>query len=677
MTMATPGGYASNIAIKLDLDRSLTISAKAATAFIKSTIVPKNQLVCPPWILAPMMMGFQFVVDGRLRILDDTTYTNLWVGTQSGLIMHFPQRGLGSIWHCGFVLKVNTAFSVGSMAVPWGGNVTTITFNKTLPIPFDDDSQDITISPNPGSQFNRGRIVSGAIGVMSNAVPITGNSLAFTGTGAYGRILDTRDLYNNSNGNVWDPTDLATMSVTTKDGDNNTSVTDGVMMLVGADITDSVVGANADRSVQRYPSQFLASVQDITNVGSTTFGAAAIGTSLPLASIWYSPWDISAAQTSVTATVAQQVQSIIKGGAIDEGGLNEFNLSFNYSASSVNNAGTALQICVSATHVFCKAQSPQTVGASNMTFQSIIEESEFTQTVGLLGTRYCSFAFRPSERFYTTDVFAKGKGRYIGTMFEIVTTKLTSIAEGNMSFNITGFELLVQSPTVLRPGWVGPVHVYRWDDVASGQEFRLSGVLNAQVVPNGTIQQYTRQALQDTAQVTDTNVLPLLEWIYNSESTPLCTMQTLTQYKAFVDTYMRSFDTPMLIKMLEQEQRAPQLLSALSLQAGCLDDYTDGAKYKGAGQYGALNQAQSMRAGLLSDAASQAAAAGMNGGFLDNLISVGKAVAAPALGALLGSGSYTGAGQFGAAGQFGSMNGAGQYAMDSAFSATGRRLRDA
>lgn len=668
--MQTPGSYASNVAVRMEMDKQMAESAQKSTSFIRSTIIPKNALIIPPYLLTPASQGFQFVVDGRIKILNDSTYTNLWVGTQSGLILHFPKRGCNSVWHCGFVQKIATALSIGSATVPYTGYLTTVTFNKTLAVPFDDDSQDITISPNPGAQFNRGRIISGALEIMSNAVPITGNSLAFTGTGAYGRIGDTRDLaQNNLNGNVFDATDIATMSLTTKDGDNNTSVTDGCVMLVGADIGDTFDGPNADRSIQRYPAQYVQTVADITGVTNVTLGAAALGTQFAFASFWYSPWDISAAQTWVTPSVAQQYQSFIKGGAIDEGGINEFNIAGTINAQSANNLGSVLQMAFSAVHLFVKAQSPQNVGASNMTFATIIEQQEFTVALTPNApARYFSFAFRPAERYYTTDVFAKGLGKYVGTMMNITYTRLTNPgAEGNIVFGLTGSTIVVQAPTVLRPGWVGPCHLYRWDDVADGQEFRLSGVLNGQMLPTGNIQPYSRQAMQDTAAVTDVNVLPLLDWVYNSDVCPVSTMWTLTNYKQFVSTFMPSWSTQTLLTFIAQDTRTPQILSSLSLQAGLLDDVVKAGTglynafkgagqfgaMRGAGQFGALNQVADVRAGLLRDAAGQA----MNAGFLGDVLGGASKVAS----------------LFGAAGQFGAQ--ANPYAA-AGFAMTGRRLRD-
>jgi len=668
--MQTPGSYASNVAVRLEMDKQMAESAQKSTSFIKSTIIPKNALIIPPYLLTPASQGFQFVVDGRIKILNDSTYTNLWVGTQSGLILHFPKRGCNSVWHCGFVLKVATALSIGSPFVPITGMITTVTFNKTLAVPFDDDTQDITISPNPGAQFNRGRVISGALEIMSNAVPITGNSLAFTGTGAYGRIGDTRDLaQNNQNGNVFDPTDIATMSLTTKDGDNNTSVTDGCVMLVGADIGDNFDGPNADRSIQRYPAQYVQAISDLTGVNSATFGSAAAGTQFPVISIWYSPWDISAAQSAVSVTVAGQYQQFIKGGAIDEGGICEFNLSGLINCQSANNLGSVLQVAFSATHLFTKAQSPQNVGASNMTFATIVEQQEFTTALNAnTPQRYFSFAFRPGERYYTTDVYSKGLGKYLGTMFNVSYTRLTNPgAEGNVVWGFQSASLIVQSPTTLRPGWVGPCHLYRWDDVADGQEFRLSGVLNGQMLPTGNIQPYSRQAMQDTAAVTDVNVLPLLDWVYNSDVCPVSTMWTLTGYKQFVTTFMPNWSTQTLLTFIAQDARTPQILSSLSLQAGLLDDVVKAGTglynafkgagqfgaMRGAGQFGALNQVADVRAGLLRDAAGQA----MNAGFLGDVLGGASKVAS----------------LFGAAGQFGAQPN--PYAA-AGFAMTGRRLRD-
>lgn len=673
------GSNDANIKSKLDLDKSMAVHARAATALIRAAVFPRSNIILPPYMLSPTSYCQQLIVSGKFTCSDDKAIPGLMVPTQTGMVIQLPKRGCVSLWHCGFVNNFTTNVNFPApVSAPIGG----IHFLKSFAIPWDGSikTKSISISPNVAKNFSRGRIVQGEITIRTGALPI--GQTSFSGTASYGAPGDTRDMAQTASGNAFDQSDIAAMSMTTKDGRAQYQAVEGAVWLVGNDIAMDLTPPSADHTIQRIGSAVEIHPDDM--VGTSTqlnaLVAGGVGSAAYAQLLWFSPWAIDPVAVPTDFVAGTGYQNFNSIGAIDEGGICEFDWAFKFAIQATN-GNQQYQIQVTACHVFAKALDPAVAGANNIGLQTISETREFT-TFSYTGApvyRDFSCKFQPMERYYNSDYYSNLRGKYVGSAFTILVTKLTAGLEGSLQFNITDSNVMVSSPTSGLPGWVGPARIYRYDGITAGSELVMDGVINAQVLPNGTLQTFTKDSMQSGAEVADVSALPLLNYVFNSENTPVKRMWTFDEYVAFAATYKQNWSPKLLRNWTLEDAKGEQAAASTTLDAATSDPTKQVVKPQSGGIGDLLGSVGGIVGGPLGALAGNTIGRMFGGACND----YGAIHSSPSVQdrLLANAGRLQVAGQYGAGGNYASA--AGQYgagssqdaAFNAAFGQLGRRLR--
>ena len=349
---------------------------------LMSTLNPRGAQTMPPNLHHDTTFSKKIDFSGSFKIGDDTALNEEKVPSQSGCILWLPQRGAVSMYRMGFV-QDGTSIAIvaksglivqldtlGSVMCPSFLLNSTMKFTNPVAIPYLDHASSgngITYAPALERNFSTCRLFSGLVRVYvdSTSVGLT----ALSGTLSAGSLGDTRDVCRNLD--VYPPTcysamDLNQSSMTKQDGLKNVRAQDGIVSLIGPDISpfftvpnrdnyDSLFGESQTVTLDKFrlaPASLTGTGVSFGLQNQFTNSQLNFGNQLMVSTAWASPWGIEwdvgtdaldpmlsasglITGTGINANMASFHQNIKDIPPIDECGTLDFavNAKFNFFQS--------------------------------------------------------------------------------------------------------------------------------------------------------------------------------------------------------------------------------------------------------------------------------------------------------------------------------------------------------
>lgn len=566
-----------------------SFNAARTIGLVQGMLVPREIQVAPPNLYYESTFLKALTVQGNFNVQDQSLLIEEKVPTSTGAVVWFPQRGINSIYRYGLVGKNTVSYTQGFGGIPPGRTASpglisamrsggaaevffdSLVYQAPLWLPYGDAAgfnDQITISPSLDRNVSFARVIAGEIEMISDTQSI-GNT-ALTGRLAWGAVADTRDVAQalqdgSINYHAYDPADLQQMSVTSKDGEVESSIMSGAIALVGPDIAPWFSAPTADD--QDYICGQWTQQTNRAGAVTTQFGANSGTWNLPtlvnLDSTWISPWNINMTPDPNTTVFGHFTN--MDGPSIDECGVLDVRIdtaiNWAHIGTDINVGNALFKINVIGSHFYATVQGD---GRITYTVRSHIYFEKLCRVgdVQAFNAFTCDFTDATFKR--TGYIEAGTGGKYIGTLvnlaFEGVRMDPYAGAD-EVQFTINPSVFTLRGRTVGQKGYVGPARIFRYDNVSSGQNVRLTGILNAQLVPQGFLAPYTQNQAASTARCVDLNAIPLAAQLWNAPNTPFRRIYNLTYYKDVI--------RPMAMKLgpqnlLEIAAENPELLAAFS-----------------------------------------------------------------------------------------------------------------
>ncbi len=586
------------------------------------------------------------------------------------------------------------------LPLPYNYNVTTngnqgpLTFLQELALPYIDGVDAVKISPELDVNFSSTRMFSGLLQLTSDTTPI--GVTTTNGVFSMGSLADTRDICQSQDG-AFTAVNLVQSSVTAREGIKQINHKDGAVTLMGPDIPQAYTLPNKDNASSvdgshTCPIVLPAKTWDLQlSEGATRLRLADFFQRPNIASqTWVSPWRTEIKQFS-TATGAPTITNLTPAtssdlGAIAENGVlnatvaceiqwTDNRLVFQDGGGNGSNKySVKMDLFLSATHYFCGLSSDGNIVTKTMRDSKYIG-SRWSNVTGETypALRTAGFDCNPNApqggqkfsfdtRSCKCESLAEG-GKYIGTMFEVVSVGRQVAQEEGSSFqewfllpagnppvatidatNNPGLQFTHQltitaiAPEINIPGEVGPARVIRYDNLEEKQSLRINGLANVQCVPQGNLAPFTQDAAANANEIMQLNALPFLSELYDGAEMPLKRNWNGLQYSRLIDEYFQSFTMERVADLLEVN---PKLAEA----AGAAGFFSDLGRLGGKALGSLIGGSEG---GAIGSAIGQ-----QLGGLGDQHLNLGA------------GGEFGAMAQFGGAGQFGSappMNSAARYA---------------
>lgn len=446
-----------------------------------------------------------------------------------GMLLWLVNRGMDSFWRMGFVpaATVSTyltnltlvpalrrAFESGAQSF---AGFTGLTYNTQLALPYNSSAERITVQSQLAKDFSRTRAFAGVMAAKSSTQQV--GSVILNGNMSAGSVADTRDVCQDTETKLaFAAQDVATKSVTPKDGIVQCDVVQGISMLSGPDISPHFSAPSQD-SVDVVHGEWI--VRNVPVAGTILVGgvnaSGFAGTVTPLISLFVSPWDVT---PSFGAIANKQ---FIKVPAINECGVLDIDLHCYLSPfrNNSNNPNT-FTVYATACHYFAQASETGAIVYSNH-FERVELDTRSVRewTLGADPNRLAAIdaiaKFRPKS-------FATGfntVGKYIGSDVEVYARVLDGesavdplvtcgIALGGSYVNAH-----IRARNILKDGEIGPARIMRWENLGTGQVLQVSGAINIECIPQGNIASYTQGLAMHQKASQDLNIFPMLAEIFD------------------------------------------------------------------------------------------------------------------------------------------------------------------
>jgi hypothetical protein len=536
---------------------------------VQTALDPKNYDVLPPNIQTRTNFAKRFTVSGAWEVAPDPIVPPPgFVTTKSGALMWLPWRGIDTIYRLGLLAK-GTSLSVLSNGLSY-----TFSFTRQLPLPYAvGTNSQVRVSPDASSDFSFTRLVAGCVTIVSNAFVI-GNT-AITGTLAAGVPNDTRDVFQNKQGDALTPDDLVQQSVTNKDSFQNKDMHQGAAMLLGSDIPSTHTVPDRDN----YFSQNGAS--EVVSI---------INGSVPVAVTWNNVNNAHVTSRFVSAFgVELSSFPTLPGPAVLVAPSNS-----QVDAINICSGGVNITVVIGVTNAsFTHAVYINTTGTFGalLEFQdcfSLIDGTTNVASINMLPPRVVLVPFQIVDNagdfnLYRTTHEAFGvpgsiadRGLYIGTLVTVkmysTSYDMVSAAHSAPSCDIGFLGLSVAPRDIYSDGELGPARFLRWDGVSDGQQIKVSGDLLVECVPEGTIAPYVTASEKLNVKALSVNQLPFLATLWNCNS-PFRRIYTLSDYMYVKNEVVPNLTLPILLKWIESQggDSAP-----VAHAAGFFSDMFDG-----------------------------------------------------------------------------------------------------
>jgi len=256
--------------------------------FIKTTLAPELYQVLPPNIHNVTTISKEVSIYGNFAV-NDSALVAPFIPTSSGVIAWHVTRDASSIHRFGKVPANSFIFAFNGVGEAPPSLSLSTTYDTWIQY---GPADDVTVSPDLGTNFTFVRPFAGVIECYSSTVSST--NVALSGTMCAASLQDTRDVWQTTataTGSL-SQTNLAQSCVTHKDALLNVPLYDGITTVQGSDIPIDF----------RIPDAGLVSHRDgpsavfaLPNILPTSVNPIRSLLNVPGGNFWFSPLGITAA----------------------------------------------------------------------------------------------------------------------------------------------------------------------------------------------------------------------------------------------------------------------------------------------------------------------------------------------------------------------------------------------
>jgi hypothetical protein len=549
--------------------------------YLRSVLDPNKKASqnVPPLVGNTITLPQNMLISQTFKV-DDSALINEQVPTSRGFIMSLPMRDAYSVTRYsrvptsaisaanakGLEFEPDTTWLQPNTDAAWGGSTTALALVSglsyslgELALPYDK-TNNVQISPDITNQFSRARTYSQIVRFESDTVSIGTVSLSGVVGGAV--IGDTRDVSLVSDGSApysaFDETHLCTAAITPKESLLNVPLQKGIVMLQGPDISDRLRSPEASNDLV-VNGQTLYYVMDSAQTSWTSPSTPTTeyvsqvdnGAVVPLEEAWIAP-------NATRLTYVSQMLTRFPGyktnrkqvPPIDENGALSFRVCVpNCIFATVGSSGRSIlgDVICYVSHVFANVDNK---GSVNYIVRSEVVTSTLADTQQGNG----SLANNAQDIWFTADANPfratlpspiKYVGSRVQVMFRlkdcpygIVTGTNQTVTTQSLNIQLTFVhdapQIWITAPTVNEPGYVGPAHFITYRDLSNSQRVVVRGEQNVQAVSNSSLAPYVQSLVAGMRIMSNLNVIPFLNILFNSPQTPFARMWIEEEYDFFV-----------------------------------------------------------------------------------------------------------------------------------------------
>ena len=619
MNRFNPGTYSTSSAVGGDaaqpaageITRPAAESSLARANVInnicKGTIEPDVVTTSPVPRNYPQVMKVQMKESTTLKVV--APYSNLQNNQQvadssTGIILIDWKSGPSTgFWHMGIMPALSTYQAtdtynsgINNMTTycntpPFRSGVFSFRFNKALAIPYNKGSgrQIRMISTNLAQNFTRSRIYSARLTIVSdtvalNAAVAAGNVTAsvITETPGVSQTIAGDDCYSVSdivNGSRWKPETVQAHSLM-----------DGVTVVQGPDIIEElppVDQVNRNRTDGAWESIASQIGWDQAKVATVSI-ASPYGTDVrQVFGTWISPWNVEGIQNNGDSLFGSQYNNGYFS-PIPEMQMVSVRVRAPYYALGTFVNTTTYRAWMVFEHVFCglnangqpvfsSISDVHNVGSGNLSSISTGTPNPSMQfRAQNLNTAYIDCLSDPRSEYVRRRNNGTDPGKYIGTQCSMFIQLFNSTAvdpafqlrigavDGAPAADAAEslFEICAVS---LNTELSGPMTVVRYDEVAVGQNIRITSTVNTDNLSKSALSVITASDMYDTCY--DINIYTLLNSLYFGPHTDFRCVWTNSNYK-LVLAKMGKWQLSDLIETAAQSPRTMQIAEAAGLFDG-------------------------------------------------------------------------------------------------------------
>lgn len=576
--------------------------------FLKQTINPRAFKTGPPALLDPSVLQKSVEVNLHTAVatMEPAPDQTPIVSNQTGLVLWFPKRGYNSVLHMGIIPKGSVAWAAASYddpaAVGTGmgppiftptidtagdfvtgqvSGVKRFVFASALAVPRIYDK--ISFAPNLRDDFTYARVVGGVMEMHSSTIA-TGK-MVLNGQMTTAVVSDSTGVAQSSDGSgAYTVASLYTAARTKKEYVGEKSAADGVLSVVGSDISSHYPASDpfSEDSISGPWVEFSANVPQTATVTNPTSNGPA---TFSLFSMWTSPWNVECYDWDGRpgppffdeVKIGIGSAGPVKLPPVSEFAVPDIRLRMQIEANPspgvggyhmLNFAVTAFfASCTDSKSGACKIQ--QVVVRRSVPYEASFFKVAYPDTSTMTSGNNAYFSFDFTFEIGSEVKAAGGVdvlGKYIGSRISLTDSLIVAGGNGtSIVYKMKKTGVFARLRQHYEPGNIGPVHVLRYDNIGAGQTLHASGTLNIQCVPKASIASYIQKELTKTQMAGNASMLSLLYNLYNVESSPFKCSWERSEWKSFVEEYLKRLDIPKIRELAYYDDRVKASAEASDL----------------------------------------------------------------------------------------------------------------
>lgn len=520
-------------------DREIELLNEQLKPQAYQVVYPLPRLYPPIAFTQRIDIGLMYTVDDRLVV--PQADVNEGVLSSTGVLLWLFNRGYTPPIHMGIVPHGATSLSTDNLGsgnptlTLWNGGglwvglrYPTLTYVET-PIP---RAQQCNTSPDLDNMFSVVRVICGSMSVIGDSAPIGNVPLngLLTG-GSYNDVRNVQQVHHpgKAEAEAWQSytdTDMTLQSVPKGCTKTNIPIADGIMALVGPDISPVLTPTNPDSHVYTNGTSKL-----YTGTGYlTTSVPVPNGRSTVLHAAWISPWNVTMSLPTSTPTYPGGigVQNIHFEHGINPCGSLDIASDIHLQYGTIPNGELEQAVC----HVFGKATSNGSIEytcyrqrlSPTAVYANAIDMAQSGDTL-----TYMSVV---SPRTYSASYASIGM--YIGT--QIVT--LTSAYHGGYTTDgLRAINFKVTASTLYGMGELGFCRAVQYSHVTNGAMIMMKAVVHVEGEPFGRNASFVSDNVVDDQRRTNDSLHGTLETSHmwdHRRSTLIKRVNILSEYTTLI-----------------------------------------------------------------------------------------------------------------------------------------------
>lgn len=609
-TSSAVGGDAANPAageITRPAEESPNQRASVINNICKGTLEPDVVTTSPVPKNHPQVMKVQMKETTTLRVVAPygaNPGTQVSADSSTGLILTDWKAGPSTgIWHMG-ILDAGAQWNrtdlydpglaeltTTSTTIGQRGGVNSLITNKAIALPYNRSSgrQIRVVSTNLAQNFTRSRIYSARLSIVSDTVQLNAAVAAGNVTGSV--ITESPGVSQNAAGDdCYSVSDIVNGSRWKPETVQAHSLMDGLTIVQGPDIPEELPPVDqVNRNKTDGSWQSIA-----TQVGWDTAKTAVLTVASPYPPVlrpcfgfWISPWNINGQQNNADYLMGTQYQN----GYFDpipEMQMVSVRIRAPFYATGTFVNTTSYSAWVAVEHVFGSLNANGQLDISSITDLRNVGSGAVSAIS--LGTADGGSNMRqnnlnggiidvlsdPRSEFVRRRNAGQDPGKYIGTQIQMYIQFFNSTgvdpafqlriggADGIAASNACE-NLLEVCAVSLNTELSGPLTVVRYDEVAVGQNIRITSTVNTDNLSKSALSIIAPSDMYDTCY--DINIYTLLNSLYFGPHTDFRCVWTNSNYKKVL-AKMSKWRLSDLIDTVTESPRTAQIAEAAGLFDG-------------------------------------------------------------------------------------------------------------